>query len=60
MSPKEYVVTQRISHARFIIESGDFDSIAEVAQLVGYNDPLYFSKAFKKLYGISPSSFNRE
>ena len=59
MSPKEYVVTQRISHARFIIESGDFDSIAEVAELVGYNDPLYFSKAFKKIYGFSPTSTSK-
>ena len=60
LSPKEYVVSQRISHARSIIESGDFESIGEVAELVGYRDPLYFSKAFKKIYGFSPSSVNQE
>ena len=60
MSPKEYVVMQRISHAKSIIESGDFDSIGEVAELVGYSDHLYFSKAFKKLYGVSPSALNKE
>ena len=58
MSPKEYVVNQRITHAMSIIESCDFDSIGEVAELVGYKDALYFSKAFKKIYGISPSSVN--
>ena len=58
-SPQEYIISKRISHAKEIIESGDFDSIAEVAELVGYKDPLYFSKAFKKMYGISPSCVNR-
>lgn len=60
MTPQEYVVTGRISHARSIIESGDFESIKEVSELVGYNDPLYFSKAFRKIYGFSPSSVNKK
>ena len=59
MTPQEYVVTGRISHAKSIIESGDFDSIKEVSELVGYNDPLYFSKAFRKVYGVSPSNINK-
>lgn len=59
MTPQEYVVTGRMSYAKSIIESGDFDSIKEVSELVGYNDPLYFSKAFRKIYGISPSGVNK-
>ena len=59
VSPQEYVISRRISHAKALIESGDFDSISEVAEFVGYRDPLYFSKAFKKIYGISPSKINR-
>ena len=58
LSPQEYVITERLSHAKTIIESTDYDSIAEVAELVGYKDPLYFSKAFKKIYGVSPSEIN--
>lgn len=57
-TPQEYVISKRLSHALSIIESGDFMSIGEVAELVGYKDPLYFSKAFKKLYGFSPSETN--
>ena len=59
ITPQEYVINRRISHAKAIIESGDYESVGEVAALVGYNDPLYFSKAFKKIYGFSPSSINR-
>lgn len=56
MSPREYVVAERISYAKSIIDSGDFETIKEVSELVGYNDSLYFSKAFKKMYGYSPSN----
>lgn len=59
MSPQEYVLSERISHAKSIIESGDYESIKEVSELVGYNDPLYFSKAFRKFYGFSPSNLNK-
>lgn len=55
IAPQEYVLASRLTHAKSILDSGDFDSIKEVSELVGYTDPLYFSKAFKKLYGYSPS-----
>ena len=57
-TPQEYVISKRLAHALSIIESGDYLTINEVAELVGYKDPLYFSKAFKKLYGFSPSEIN--
>jgi len=56
LTPKEYVTAERISHARSIIESGDYGSVSEVATAVGYNDPLYFSKAFKRVFGVCPTS----
>lgn len=58
MTPQEYIIVKRISHAKAILESGDFDSIREVSEAVGYSDPLYFSKVFKKIYGCSPSNIN--
>ena len=60
MSPQEYVLTKRISQAKSIIENGDFDTIRGVAEAVGYTDPLYFSKTFKKMQGVSPSKVNQE
>ncbi len=55
MTPQKYIISRRLSHARSIIDSGDFHTVGEVAVLVGFNDPLYFSKAFKKMYGVAPS-----
>lgn len=60
MTPREYVLTRRITDAKAIIESGDYDSIREVSFSVGYCDPLYFSKAFKKFYGFPPSNIGKE
>ena len=58
-TPKKYIINKRVSYAKFIIDSGDYDTISEVAAAVGYSDALYFSKAFKKKYGVSPSDINR-
>lgn len=57
-TPKNYILSKRISHAKAIITSGDYNTISEVALSIGYNDPLYFSKVFKKTYGLSPSEIN--
>lgn len=59
MSPKKYIVSKRMSYARHLIDSGEADSVKEVALAVGYSDPLYFSKAFKKNYGVSPLNIMR-
>jgi AraC-like DNA-binding protein len=56
-SPQKYISGKRLSRAKSIIDNGDFDTVSEVANSVGYSDPLYFSRAFKKAYGISPSQY---
>lgn len=57
-TPQNYILSKRLSHAKAIIRSGDFNAINEVALSVGFNDALYFSRAFKKMYGVSPSQAN--
>jgi AraC-like DNA-binding protein len=31
--------------------------VTDIASLVGFSDPYYFSKCFKKVVGISPSQY---
>ena len=45
--------------AREILSEGHF-SIQAVAKRVGYDDPYYFSKLFKKKFGYSPSTFKSQ
>ncbi len=35
-------------------------NIREIGMAVGYEDPNYFAKVFKKAYGLSPSDFRRK
>ncbi|MCX7987374.1 MAG: ATP-binding protein [Bacteroidales bacterium] len=35
-------------------------SISEVAMDCGFNDPAYFSRVFKQIYGISPKDFRNQ
>jgi AraC-like DNA-binding protein len=53
-SPKKYITEKRVCYAKAIIDSGEFVSVSELAEMVGYRDALYFGKVFKKHYGKSP------
>lgn len=56
MSPQEYILNYRMNQARILIKNTNLP-INEIAVSVGYDDALNFSKAFKKTYGVNPTSF---
>ena len=43
-----------------ILPDDTFEEVIDYAAKVGFKDPLYFSKAFKKSFGMSPVKFRRE
>jgi len=50
---------QRISCAKnMLVNTGD--SIASISKQLGYGDPLYFSRIFKKNVGLSPTQFKKQ
>lgn len=55
----EYITERRMSAAKELIEKDPL-TIKEVAERVGYKDAYYFSKCFKKHYGISASKYIRQ
>jgi two-component system response regulator YesN len=56
---KEYLTALRISKAKALLRSTALRT-AEIAYQVGYNDPHYFSAAFKKETGLSPTEFRQQ
>ncbi|MEG1632385.1 MAG: AraC family transcriptional regulator [Hydrogenoanaerobacterium sp.] len=56
MSPNEYLAKFRINEACALLRNSAL-SIGEIANSVGYDDPLYFSRVFKKYKGIAPSHY---
>lgn len=55
----EYLTAYRMNLAKTYIERFGLRAY-EAAELVGIDDPAYFSRVFKKLYGKSISEFKRE
>jgi AraC family transcriptional regulator of arabinose operon len=51
-----YVEQQRIAAAKDLLEVSSF-AVAHVASRVGYADPLYFSRRFRRLVGQSPTEY---
>ena len=55
----DYLTECRIDKAKQLL--GDPDkSLKEIAFEVGYNDPNYFSRVFKKVTDLSPSDYRKE
>lgn len=56
MSVSEYLTRIRMRTAGRLITTLSM-KLSEVARQVGYSDPGYFSKCFKKYYGVTPSDY---
>lgn len=57
VSPIEYVNILRLERAAQLLMHNPGKSIEEVAMETGFNDYRYFSRLFRKRYGITPSSY---
>jgi len=57
-SPINYLIHLRLAKACELLENSNA-SIKEIARQVGYTDVYYFSKHFKKYFGISPMHYRK-
>ena len=57
-TPMQYILSKRISNAETLLLDPSYN-ITEIAQIVGYDNPLYFSRIFKKIKGLSPSEYRK-
>lgn len=58
MSPIEFIRNIRLKHACQILKNQSI-SISEVAYLVGFSDPNYFSQCFKNEFNITPKDYRK-
>lgn len=57
MSPSDYLTYLRMKKARELMRQNPSMLVKELASYVGYSDPYYFSKIFKKETGLWPSEY---
>lgn len=52
----EYINKSKVNKAKEYIIEGSM-KIQDISAMLGYEDPLYFSRVFKKLEGVSPTTY---
>jgi AraC-like DNA-binding protein len=57
--PMRYLLESRLTRAAYLLADVNM-SISEVAREVGFRDPLYFSRRFRKRFGLSPRPYRRQ
>lgn len=55
-SPLDFIKTIRLKRAAQLLEKSQF-TISEIAYEVGFNNPKYFARNFKKEFGLLPSEY---
>ena len=58
LTPLQYLTDKRLENAASnLAMSGGRGNISEIAYQCGFSEPLYFSRLFKRKYGVSPRSY---
>lgn len=58
LTPMQYILSLRISAAKGYLDTTN-KNINEIADAIGYDNALYFSRLFKKHTGYSPSEYKK-
>ena len=59
LTPVEFVREIRLKRAIQLMERDDY-TISQVAYMIGFREPKYFSKVFKKATGLTPSEYKEK
>lgn len=58
MAPNDFIRNIRMQEAAALLKSQRY-TVAEVADMMGFADPKYFTDTFKKFYGVPPSIYKK-
>lgn len=54
----DYITNVRLNKAKHLLQENQH-SLKEISYMIGYNDPNYFSRVFKKYYALSPKQYQQ-
>lgn len=58
-APVEYVIEYRLNQARRLLESSEL-SVKEIGFECGFYDPSYFSRIYRRHFGVTPGNYRRD
>lgn len=58
-TPKQFVQRRKLARAMELLSNSDL-TIDQISRRVGFVDPLYFSRVFRKYVSVTPSEFRKK
>lgn len=55
----KYILDKKLEESKRMIAEQKY-SIAEIAESLGFDDPSYYCRIFKKNYGLTPSAYKNK
>lgn len=57
-SPINYLISRRIQESRFLLTNSNH-SLSQIARILGFSSPSYFSQSFHRAEGVSPMEYRK-
>ena len=57
-SPINYMIAKRINESKYLLAETDL-SMSQIAQLLGFSSPSYFSQVFRRTQSVSPLEYRQ-
>ena len=57
-SPINYMISRRINESKYLLAETDL-SMSQIAQLLGFSSPSYFSQVFRRTHSVSPLEYRQ-
>lgn len=58
ISPVNYMISRRVDESKYLLAETDL-SLSQIAQLLGFSSPSYFSQVFRRIQAMSPNEFRQ-
>jgi AraC-like DNA-binding protein/ligand-binding sensor domain-containing protein len=59
-TPNDYLLSLKMNKAQALLQHEKNFTISEIAYQLGFTNPAYFSKCFKKQFGITPQEYRKK
>ncbi|WP_068618972.1 response regulator [Paenibacillus tuaregi] len=55
----DYIIDVRINQAKHLLKTAPWMKIHHIGAEIGYDDPAYFNKLFKRIVGLTPNQYRQ-